>query len=105
MSPKIRPRYLARLTELFFTEISVETDQPEPPSSPDVGVIESAPDRWGDAGAVAIVAAPVRVPTVVPVSILHFAVEIRDRREIAGSSRRSRSSRRPTSAGSVAGNT
>jgi hypothetical protein len=80
LGPKIRPRYLARLTERHFTEIALESDEPEPLSYPDVGVIESAPGPGrGGAVAVATVAAPVRVATVVPESILHFSVEIRDR--------------------------
>jgi hypothetical protein len=80
LGPKVRPRYLARLTERNYTEIAVEPDEERPPSLPDVRVLESAlgPGR-GDAAAVAIVAAPVPVPTVMPVPIPHFAVEIRDR--------------------------
>jgi hypothetical protein len=81
LGPKVRPRYLARLTEQHFTEISLEPDEREPLSYPDVSVTESAPGaRRGGAGAVATVEAPVRVPTVMPESILHFAVEIRDRK-------------------------
>lgn len=71
LGPKLRPRYLARLTERFFTEIALEPGGARPLSSPDVGVIESSP--------VAVVEAPVRVPTVVPEAVLHFSVEIRDR--------------------------
>jgi hypothetical protein len=80
LGPKIRPRYLARATEQSYTEIAVEPDEENSRPSPDVNVFESAagPGRGG-AAAVAIVAAPVRVPTVMPVRILHAAVEIRDR--------------------------
>src|SRR5262249_4165730 len=82
LGPKIRPRYLARLTERYYTEITVEPDEERPPKLPDVSVLESAPGPGrGGAAAVAIVAAPVRVPTVMPVPIPHFAVEIRDRLE------------------------
>src|SRR5262245_28615661 len=82
LGPKVRPRYLARVTEQSYTEIAVEPDGERRPSLPDVNVFESAPGpgRAG-AAAVAIVAAPVRVPTVMPVPILHAAVEIRDRLE------------------------
>jgi hypothetical protein len=80
LGPKIRPRYLARATEQSYTEIAVEPDGQRRPSLPDVNVLESAPGPGrGGAAAVAIVAAPVRVPTIMPVKIPHAAVEIRDR--------------------------
>jgi hypothetical protein len=82
LGPKIRPRYLARVTERFFTEIIVESDDERRLALPDVSVIESVPGPGrGGVGAVGIVEAPVRVPTVVPERILHFSVEIRDRLE------------------------
>ncbi len=80
LGPKLRPRYLARLTERFFTEIALDDRGARPLSSPDVGVVESAPASVGVA-AVGVVEAPVRVPTMVPESVLHFSVEIRDRLE------------------------
>lgn len=80
LGPKLRPRYLARLTERFFTEIMTEPRGSRPLSSPDVGIVESSPGSERGA-AVGIIEAPVRVPTVVPESILHFSVEIRDRLE------------------------
>jgi hypothetical protein len=80
LGPKIRPRYLARLMGRSYTEITAEPDEESRTSLPDVGVLESAPGPGrGGAAAVAIVAAPVRVPTVMPVPIPHFFVEIRDR--------------------------
>lgn len=80
LGPMLRPRYLARLTERFFTEIALDDRGARPLSSPDVGVVESARLTTGGA-AVGVVEAPVRVPTVVPESVLHFSVEIRDRLE------------------------
>lgn len=80
LGPKLRPRYLARLTERFFTEIALDDRAARPLSSPDVGVVESSPVLVGGP-AVSVVGAPVRVPTVVPESVLHFSVEIRDRLE------------------------
>jgi hypothetical protein len=62
LGPKVRPRYLARLTERYFSEIALEADEPERLSYPDVSVTESAPGPGrGGAVAVATVAAPVRV--------------------------------------------
>jgi hypothetical protein len=59
LGPKVRPRYLARLTERYFSEIALEADEPERLSYPDVSVTESAPGPGrGGAVAVATVAAP-----------------------------------------------
>jgi hypothetical protein len=80
LGPKLRPRYLARLTERFFTDISLEDLASKQARSPDVGVVESYPLSSGAEG-VGIATAPVRVPTEMPESILHFSVEIRDRLE------------------------
>src|SRR5436309_13087299 len=80
LGPKLRPRYLARLTERFFTDISVDPLASKQPRSPDVGVVESYPLSSRGEGA-GIATAPVRVPTEIPESILQFSVEIRDRLE------------------------
>jgi hypothetical protein len=82
LGPKVRPRYLARLTERYFTAITLEPDERRPLLYPDVSVMESAPGTGrGGTGPIGIVEAPLRVPTIMPVSVLHFAVEIRDRLE------------------------
>ncbi len=47
LGPKLRPRYLARLTERCFTEIALDDRGARPLSSPDVGVAESAPGTTG----------------------------------------------------------
>jgi hypothetical protein len=80
LGPKLRPRYLARLTERFFTDISVDPDVSKKPLYPDVGVVEQdissrGPQSFG------IATAPVRVATEMPESILHFSLEIRDLHE------------------------
>lgn len=80
LGPKLRPRYLARLTERFFTEIAVEPGASRPLSSPDVGVVESRGES-SRSGAVVVAEAPVRIRTVVPEQVLHFSIEIRDRLE------------------------
>src|SRR5262245_21702602 len=80
LGPKLRPLYLARLTERFFTDIAIEPGAAEGLEYPDVSVIVSRePSNGGASPGVAI--APVRVATEMPRSILHFAVEIRDRLE------------------------
>src|SRR5260370_30302491 len=80
LGPKVRPRYLARLTERFFTDISIEPEASRERRYPDVGIVESHP-LSSRGGGVGIATAPVRIPTEVPESILHFSVEIRDRLE------------------------
>jgi hypothetical protein len=76
LGPRLRPRYLARLTERFFTDISVDPDKSKLPIYPDIGVIE--PGVSSDKGeSFGIATAPVRVATEMPESLLHFSVEIR----------------------------
>jgi len=78
--PKLRPRYLARLTERFFTDISVEPEASNPSLYPDISILEPISSMTGDRS-IGITVAPVRVATEMPESILHFSVEIRDRQE------------------------
>jgi hypothetical protein len=80
LGPKLRPRYLARLTERFFTDLSIDVRGPKNRWYPDVSVVESNSLATGGEG-VGISVAPVRVATVMPESVLHFSVEIRDRLE------------------------
>ncbi len=40
LGPKLRPRYLARLTERFFTDISIDPDISKKPIYSDIGVVE-----------------------------------------------------------------
>jgi hypothetical protein len=78
LGPKLRPRYLARLTEHFFTDISVDPDVSNKPLYPDIGI--ATYDISSSAGeSLGIVTTPVRLATEVPESIVHFSVEIRDR--------------------------
>ena len=80
LGPKLRPRYLARLTERFFTDISVDPDVSKKPLYPDIGSVEHDISESRGEG-IGIATAPVRVATEMPESILHFAVEIRDLHE------------------------
>src|SRR5262245_40218479 len=80
LGPKLRPRYLARLTERFFTDVSLGPDPAERLEYPDVSVIEARSSSNGG-GNLGVATAPIRVATEMPESILHFAVEIRDRLE------------------------
>ncbi|MGP0067286.1 MAG: DUF4058 family protein [Isosphaeraceae bacterium] len=82
LGPKLRPRYLARLTERFFTEITVAAGPTKTLKSPDIAVVESRPAlRPNGAGGLGTATVPVRIPTEIPESVLHFSVEIRDRLE------------------------
>jgi len=78
--PRLRPRYVALLNERFVTEIPEELAITTASLSPDVGVIEHAPWASGATGP-GTLTAPLHLTTVVPESILHFSVEIRDRSE------------------------
>ena len=76
----IRPRYLARLTERFFTDISVDPEVSEKLLYPEIGVIEPGISASRGEG-FGIATAPIRVATEMPESVFHFSVEIRDRHE------------------------
>ena len=80
LGTKLRPRYLARLTEHFFTDISVDPEMSEKLVYPDIGVIDpcisaSKGESFG------IATAPIRIATEMPEAVFHFSVEIRDRHE------------------------
>jgi hypothetical protein len=77
LAPKLRPRYLALMTERFVLEepegVSISTSS----RYPDVGVVavdsgETAPE--GES----VEPAPIRLTTVMPELVPHFTVEIRD---------------------------
>ncbi len=78
LAPKIRPGYLALTTERFVTEIATGLWAETADIYPDTAVIET-PSPWpGGAVAVASPPAPLRLATVVPARVPHFAIEIRD---------------------------
>jgi Protein of unknown function (DUF4058) len=78
--PKLRPRYVVLLTERFVTEIPDGLAVTTASLSPDVGVIENVP--WTSAAPrQGTLTAPLHLTTVVPESVLHFSIEIRDRAE------------------------
>jgi Protein of unknown function (DUF4058) len=82
LGPKLRPRYLARLTERFFTEITIAAGPTKTLRSPDIAVVESRPlSGPNGAGGLRVGTVPVRFPTEILESVLHFSVEIRDRLE------------------------
>ncbi len=82
LGPKLRPRYMARFTERFFTEITVAAGTTKPSEFPDIAVVESRPlSQPNRAGGLGVATVPVRIPTEIPESIIHFSVEIRDRLE------------------------
>ncbi len=80
LTPKLRPRYLALLTERFVVEVPGGLAVTTSSLSPDVGVVESGPPRF-EGRQTGIALAPLRMETAVPESILHFTVEVRDRAE------------------------
>jgi hypothetical protein len=78
--PKLRPRYVALLYERFVTEIPEELAITTASLSPDVSVIEKVPWATSVTGQ-GTLTAPLHLTTVVPESVLHVSVEIRDRAE------------------------
>jgi hypothetical protein len=76
LTPKLRPRYLALTTRRFVLEVPEGIDVETSSLYPDAGVVESgtAAPGW-EIGAVV---APLRIATVMPESVPHITVEIRD---------------------------
>jgi len=80
LSPKLRPRYVALLTERFVTDFPEGLAITTASLSPDVGAVENVPWPSG-ASQPGTLTAPLHLTTVVPESVRHFSVEIRDRAE------------------------
>jgi hypothetical protein len=80
LGPKLRPRYVALLTERFVTEVPEGLAVTTASLLPDIGVVERP--SWVP-GVVhqGLATAPLRLTTVIPEAILHFSIEIRDRAE------------------------
>jgi hypothetical protein len=79
LAPLIRPKYVALTNERYVLAVA-EAPLAAPREHavyPDIGVSELEGDGSGG-GASVLTAAPLRVATVVPESILHLTVEIRD---------------------------
>ncbi|HEX8204077.1 MAG TPA: DUF4058 family protein [Isosphaeraceae bacterium] len=78
LAPRLRPRYLALMTERFVLEMPEDLSVTTSSLSPDVGVVGAGPAVHGR-GDGAIATAPLRLATVMPEAIPHLSVEIRDR--------------------------
>ena len=80
LTPKLRPRYLARLTERFVTVTPEDFDQIQDSMLPDVSIVKSS-EMPAEPASLGITAASVRVPTLLSESIRQYSVEILDRRD------------------------
>ncbi len=78
--PKLRPRYIALLTERFVTEVPDGLAITTASLSPDVGVVEHSSWVTGTHQQ-GIATAPLHLTTIIPEPVLHFSIEIRDRAE------------------------
>jgi hypothetical protein len=78
LAPKLRPRYLALMTERFVLEVPEDVRVTTASLSPDVGVVEVGPTTFGG-GEAGVATAPLRLATVMPEAVPHLSVEIRDR--------------------------
>lgn len=76
--PKLRPRYLALTNERFVPDVPEGIAITTHSTYPDVGVVETglAASRGGETGASS---PPLRLATLMPDSVPHINVEIRDR--------------------------
>jgi hypothetical protein len=76
LAPRLRPRYLAFTSERFVLDTPENVAIASASLYPDVGVAPAMPGTLPAGGAVA--AAPLQLATVVPESVPHITVEIRD---------------------------
>jgi hypothetical protein len=78
LAPRLRPRYIALTTERFVVETRDPDGTQQTSIYPDVGVAQTRhPGSPGAAGG-GVAVAPLRLATVMPESVPHFTVEIRD---------------------------
>jgi hypothetical protein len=78
LAPKLRPRYLAEMTERFVLEMPADVAVTTTTIYPDVGVADTGrmpPDHGSTAG----VTAPLQLATAMPAAVPQFSVVIRDR--------------------------
>ncbi|HVS36043.1 MAG TPA: DUF4058 family protein [Gemmataceae bacterium] len=76
LAPRLRPRYLALMTERFVMDSADDVAVMRTSIYPDVGVAEAEPGP--PVGGTAVATAPVRLATVMPTPVPHVSVEIRD---------------------------
>jgi hypothetical protein len=77
LAPKIRPRYVALMTERFVTESTAGVEVTVGDVYPDVGIARDTGEPTGQSTAM-LSTAPVRAETQMPQRVPHFNVEIRD---------------------------
>jgi hypothetical protein len=77
LSPKLRPKYIALPMERFVVALPEGVSIATASVYPDVGASRTGTNAPG-AGATAVLAAPQRIATVLPESIPHVTIEIRD---------------------------
>jgi hypothetical protein len=77
LAPRLRPRYLALMTERFVLEMPDGVAVTQANIYPDVGVAQARPAVLAGGGA-AVAAAPLQLATAMPTPVPHMTVEIRD---------------------------
>jgi hypothetical protein len=77
LAPRLRPRYLALMTERFVLDTPESVAVATASIYPDVGVAEARPAAASVKGE-AVATAPLRLATVMPTPVPHVTVEIRD---------------------------
>jgi hypothetical protein len=77
LAPRLRPRYLALMTERFVLEMPEGVAVTQSNIYPDVGVAQARPAVL-TGGAAAVAAAPLQLATAMPTPVPHVTIEIRD---------------------------
>jgi hypothetical protein len=77
LMPKVTPRYVALANRRFVIDTPGEVEVVEASTYPDVGIVEGEPGPFSTLGG-PVLTAPLQMETVLPESVPHFWVEIRD---------------------------
>lgn len=78
LSPKLRPKYIARTSRRFVTEMPDDVEIVTGEIYPDVSVYDSGHNGNGIETTVAVAPPVLQLPTIMPSRIPHVTIEIRD---------------------------
>lgn len=78
LSPKLRPKYIVRLSRRFVSEMPEEVGIVTADFYPDVSVIDADHDEGMAESVVASTWPPLQMATVIPAHVPHLTIEIRD---------------------------
>jgi hypothetical protein len=78
LSPKLRPKYIARTARRFVTEMPDDIEIVTGEIFPDVSVYDAGHDGNGIETTVTVTPPMLQLPTIMPSRVPHITIEIRD---------------------------